>query len=130
MSKRHPMHLLQYLRAEKGVGLRAMSERLGVTAATVSSWDAGYERLPTSAYLDIIELLQLTAPEAVLLGRAAQAPLRDREADRREAVQAIREGRAFASYAHQEGNPTCPCNSCRFERDDYGPVPEEQEDKT
>lgn len=124
------MHLLQHLRAAKGVGLRAMAERLGVTPVQVSNWDAGYDQLPTSAYLEMIDLLQLNATEAVLLGRAAQAPLRDREADRREADRAVQEGRAFASYAHQDGNPACPCNSCRFERDDYGPVPEPQEDQT
>lgn len=118
----HPMSVLQRARAAKGVGLRAFAEALGVPVTTVSGWDAGYEAIPSELRQRVRDVLRLTPIEDYVIEMAEDAPLRDRELERLEVEKAIAEGRAFASYAHQEGDPKCPCNSCRFERDDYGPA--------
>lgn len=113
---KHPMIILQRLRAAKGIFLHEVSTRLGVRPSTVSAWDHGYERIPDKYRQALREVMRLTPMEDYWIEQAELAPLVDRAAATAEMHRAIAEGLAFVSYVHQDGNPECPCNECRFTR--------------
>lgn len=109
--------LLWSLRQRHALKLGDVAERLGVTVVQVSSWERGRER-PTDA--------QVVALHPILseghLSRATLFDLRDLPMPDWAAIDAARAelaslGLTFQSYAHEEGNPDCPCNDCGMARD-------------
>lgn len=107
---------LRRLRQERHVRLFDMAKRLDLSPSRLCEYEKGYDEATPAMLKEIALMLSLPAEEVDALAVAAGQPLRSREADRRYLEAARSAGLVFTSYQHQEGNPACPCNSCRYER--------------